>query len=805
MRKKKKYFVGGAVTTGASALGASDSTAQGLGNLTDIGVGVGRLAAGDVSAVPGLLGTAGKTLMGGVNNSIGLMTNKNASFGDKALGALGMMNATNPLFSMVTGSRIDKLNQMAADDDQMNNIIKNNRMQGGGNIQRGNPNFKKDQAVLKAKFGVDPRIKQGSNGSYYMVGTAANTGSLVPDMSDWMMPGDTINTPVPQVDSTQIIPKNNIPDVNLKGLEEIIRIGNTPPEKFKRKTPKLFEGGGDLNEFNGGFTHSDQNLQNGFEGIPQGMSPDGGMNVVEKGETRWQDFIFSDKLKLDKNTATQLGFKKSDVGKTFADLSKKYSKESEDRPNDPITAKTLNIHMKNLMAANEQIKQTNEIGEVYKMAKGGKLNKYQGGSWLNSINPYQQVQTTPQQGIPFRYNTEIPTQQPVVNSTPQNTPTNYLNIQQIMQNMSPEERRSFTQNLAETKNPFGELTKMGYTPGGKGVSWQQSGAEPPFYGGVNAEILNQVSNPNLMNQVFGGTKDNYTNEDLQRLQREIMNDPNASQYVVNPEQTDFGVDWMVGSSMGPDFTAQPMTRKEPTLSITNDLGLAPMSPKQPPTGGGTEEEDKIKPPRNPPNLWPEAGALGQLGALSTLDPQYMTPNTMSTGYLRPQMIDEQTMRGSIDAANRANVGALANVTGGSGAAQRASLLGQGVNYMGATGNAFTQANQANNAARMQADQFNIGTQGNVASQNMGALNQANAMNTGIANQFNMETADTLAGIAGDYAYMGSARRKDKDMNKAISNSLWYDKFGNYVPQINNTDANIKACGGIIKTRKRNLK
>ena len=64
--------------------------------------------------------------------------------------------------------------------------------------------------------------------------------------------------------------------------------------------------------------------------------------------------------------------------------------------------------------------------------------------------------------------------------------------------------------------------------------------------GVNAEILNQVSNPNLMNQVFGGTKDSYTPEDLQRLQREIMHDPTASQYVVNPEQTDFGVDWMVG-------------------------------------------------------------------------------------------------------------------------------------------------------------------------------------------------------------------------------------------------------------------
>jgi hypothetical protein len=112
-----------------------------------------------------------------------------------------------------------------------------------------------------------------------------------------------------------------------------------------------------------------------------------------------------------------------------------------------------------------------------------------------------------------------------------------------------------------------------------------------------------------------------------------------------------------------------------------------------------------------------------------------------------------------------------------------------------------QANQANNAARMQADQFNIGTQGNVAARNMAALNNAQQMNTGIANQYNMEKADTVAGVMGDYSQAGYNRRKESDMGEAIANSLWYDKFGRYIgpPQ------QQSAYGGMIKSRKRKLK
>ena len=77
-----------------------------------------------------------------------------------------------------------------------------------------------------------------------------------------------------------------------------------------------------------------------------------------------------------------------------------------------------------------------------------------------------------------------------------------------------------------------------------------------------------------------------------------------------------------------------------------------------------------------------------------LKPNLADPTLMSTGYLKPQLVDEMSMRAGIDQANRANTGALGSVTGGSASAQRAGLLGGGSNYMNAINNAFLQGNMA---------------------------------------------------------------------------------------------------------------
>ena len=107
----------------------------------------------------------------------------------------------------------------------------------------------------------------------------------------------------------------------------------------------VYAKGGDLpnlNVFGGGFKHDDPNPLNVNIGIPQGSSSENGQdNVVENNETRWKDFIFSDKLPV-LNSKDHFLPKHFD-GNTFAEASKLASKYIEDRPGDPIAQKTQEV------------------------------------------------------------------------------------------------------------------------------------------------------------------------------------------------------------------------------------------------------------------------------------------------------------------------------------------------------------------------------------------------------------------------------------------------------------------------------
>lgn len=147
----------------------------------------------------------------------------------------------------------------------------------------------------------------------------------------------------------------------------ILPLGTNPNQS------SLYEGGGELTEFNNGGSHS----ENIYDGIPQGVAEDGQQNKVEQGETKWQDYIFSDRLLLDKSTVEQHNLPKSMTGKTFAEASKKLSKLVKERPNDPISKNTHSDYMKHLVMAND-LTRNNE--ESAMMNDGGYL--YKNGSRL---------------------------------------------------------------------------------------------------------------------------------------------------------------------------------------------------------------------------------------------------------------------------------------------------------------------------------------------------------------------------------------------------------------------------------------
>lgn len=112
----------------------------------------------------------------------------------------------------------------------------------------------------------------------------------------------------------------------------------------------IYSIGGPLTEFNEGGSH--ESNPNG--GIPQGQSASNGqMNLVEQGETKHDDFIFSDRLKLANPKAYNLGGKMNN--KTFADVSKILSKFAKERPNDPIASRGRDVMLNRLKQANNDM------------------------------------------------------------------------------------------------------------------------------------------------------------------------------------------------------------------------------------------------------------------------------------------------------------------------------------------------------------------------------------------------------------------------------------------------------------------
>ena len=164
------------------------------------------------------------------------------------------------------------------------------------------------------------------------------------------------------------------PNNNRAGEERVIE-GLLPVERTRQVRNKKAEGGelftnGVITIGNGG-THED----NPYEGVQMGVDPQGIPNLVEEGEVIYDDYVFSNRLRVPKEVRQKYKLR----GVTFADAAKQLQKESEERPNDPISKKGLEASMKMLMSEHEMIRDKKENN---KYAKGGRVNKCAEGSWL---------------------------------------------------------------------------------------------------------------------------------------------------------------------------------------------------------------------------------------------------------------------------------------------------------------------------------------------------------------------------------------------------------------------------------------
>jgi hypothetical protein len=149
---------------------------------------------------------------------------------------------------------------------------------------------------------------------------------------------------------------------------------------------------------------------NPMGGVQMGVDNQGVPNLVEEGETVYNDYVYSKRLEVPDFMKAELGLSgKKNKKITFADASKQISKESEQRPNDPISRRGLQASMAKLAQVQEAVKSAEEYAqEENSYALGGRVaNVYDGKKQKtqkiknSSIGPYTTVTpTTPQTPAP---------------------------------------------------------------------------------------------------------------------------------------------------------------------------------------------------------------------------------------------------------------------------------------------------------------------------------------------------------------------------------------------------------------------
>lgn len=147
--------------------------------------------------------------------------------------------------------------------------------------------------------------------------------------------------------------------------------------------------GGNLRHQHGGIFNNNVTIidnggtheENPNEGVQIGVDNQGIPNMVEEGEVIWNDYVFSNRLKPTKEFKNKYKVK----GETFADVAKAIQKESEERPNDPISKRGLEDSMSKLLIEQENMRIKDNISNNTNKYKYGSLLK--GTEIQDSITP----------------------------------------------------------------------------------------------------------------------------------------------------------------------------------------------------------------------------------------------------------------------------------------------------------------------------------------------------------------------------------------------------------------------------------
>lgn len=153
---------------------------------------------------------------------------------------------------------------------------------------------------------------------------------------------------------------NNRNNYNLNNYNNVS--SNVNKQSTYNMLSNYYAEGGDINnggDFSNGVTiigNGGTHEENPMEGVPMGIAPDGIPNFVEQDEVKFNNYIFSNRLNATTELLKIYNLPTTYANHSFAYIAKKLSKESSERPNDPISKKGLIDTMMRLQQAQEQLR-----------------------------------------------------------------------------------------------------------------------------------------------------------------------------------------------------------------------------------------------------------------------------------------------------------------------------------------------------------------------------------------------------------------------------------------------------------------
>lgn len=154
----------------------------------------------------------------------------------------------------------------------------------------------------------------------------------------------------------------------------------------------------ELIKINQGGTHE----MNPLEGVPMGFDENGIPNLVEEGETIYDNYVFSNRLAPKEEQLASGGLPTKYKDHTFADISAKIAKQFEETPNDEIAKESMKEAMQRLRTIQEEVRTNQEAEDT--------VNSVNDFAFAPEEQQQQMLEQQPQQ-MPEEMQ-EIPAEQP---------------------------------------------------------------------------------------------------------------------------------------------------------------------------------------------------------------------------------------------------------------------------------------------------------------------------------------------------------------------------------------------------------